>query len=143
MDYADNDGYLSHRDLECCRQYICWAGTMGKAWCLWTISLMLVWECLALKFNEKSWYFSLMITETVINNWSKKKETTVILFVYICCFFCASDWGSAADPPIFEVHDQIWDPCCYDWWICHNRRQCHGRIHLIWGEMKLFSHHNT
>lgn len=29
MDYADNDGNLSHRDLECGRQYICWAGTLG------------------------------------------------------------------------------------------------------------------
>lgn len=50
--------------------------------------------------------------------------------------FCAADWGSPADPPIFEGHDQIWDPCCYDWRICHNCRQCHGGIHLIWGEIK-------
>lgn len=34
LDYADNDGNLSHRDLECCRQYICWAGTLDKASCL-------------------------------------------------------------------------------------------------------------
>lgn len=27
MDNADNDGNLAHRDLECCRQYICWPGT--------------------------------------------------------------------------------------------------------------------
>lgn len=27
VDYADNDGNLAHRDLECCRQYICWPGT--------------------------------------------------------------------------------------------------------------------
>lgn len=33
MGYADNDGNLSHRDLECGRQYICWAGTL--AWYLW------------------------------------------------------------------------------------------------------------
>lgn len=31
LDYADNDGNLSHRDLECCRQYICWAGNLDKA----------------------------------------------------------------------------------------------------------------
>ena len=29
MGYADNDGNLSHRDLECGRQYICWAGTLA------------------------------------------------------------------------------------------------------------------
>ena len=31
MGYADNHGNLSHRDLERGRQYICWAGTRGRA----------------------------------------------------------------------------------------------------------------
>lgn len=31
MGYADNDGNLSHRDLECGRQYICWAGTLSMS----------------------------------------------------------------------------------------------------------------
>lgn len=33
MVHADNDGNLSHRDLECGRQYICWAGTLSKTRC--------------------------------------------------------------------------------------------------------------
>lgn len=58
-----------------------------------------------------------------------------------CLFFCAADWGSPADSPIFEGHDQIWDSCRYGWRICYNCRKCHGGIHLIWGELKLLLHH--
>lgn len=68
-----------------------------------------------------------LITSVINKNYSS------CVCLHVQPVFCAADWGSSADPPIFEGHDQIWDPCRYDWRICHNCRQCHGSIHLIWG----------
>lgn len=103
MGYADNDGNLSHRDLECGRQYICWPGNLGKASCLCNTTFNTSLITFGYELNELCFSF-------MINNCSKKNVD--VQYSYSAYFFllhvsCGSDRSSAADPSLFEGHDQI------------------------------------
>lgn len=62
--------------------------------------------------------------------------TTVFTYATYHFLVCILDGSAAADPSLFEGHDQIGDPRRYGRWVCYHRRIRHGDVHSVWSKMK-------